>query len=140
MVKLRITPLILFLGMSALVYAACNCETRESDIVAGIHNKSEEHCVALKGEFFGVSIDISERECTLGYAQYDETVYKCGVPSENNNCKSDGYQASFTSYSGGGCLGVPTSKQEALDFLSQGGCKTLNSSSSYDWSASTNSC
>ena len=140
MVKFYVTQLVLVVSITGIVHAACNCQTRESDIIAGIHNKSEESCVALKATLFGVSIDVSARECTLGYVQYDDTVYKCGVPSEGNHCKSDGFKADYTTYKNGGCLGIPTNKEEALAFVAQGGCKELETTSSYDWSASTSSC
>ena len=107
MIKYYVTLLVLVLGISGALQAACNCQTRESDIVAGVHNKAEQSCVAVKGSFFGVAIDVSERNCTLGYTQYEDTVYKCGVQSQGNNCKSDGFKANYTSYSGGGCLGTP---------------------------------
>jgi len=128
----------------------CSNESRTLQQAAGIINEAKAGCTQLSFTIVGQSME-TPAECTIGYAQYHESVYSCGPSAQCVDCDPKGHQADIDSFSGGGCPDL----SELLQFI--GGswddykdvpeavikalsCTPPKKSSTYDDSASVQRC
>ena len=128
---------VVFAFSVGMAYGTCSNTSRDIDKSAGSDSGAlvQEQCASVSIEVAGVSVSIGDRTCTSDKTVYDETIYKCQSSTTcGTNCKGHGFKASFTVYTGGGCMGIPTTYDEAIEFNQNSGCKSLDGSSQEDWS------
>ncbi len=92
-------------GVSVMAQSEnCNWRGRESDIVAGVHNKAETACSPrICFTVLGQSMDTPVK-CDLGWSRYTETRYKCGASEEKGrHCNSNGILVTIEQAGGGAC-------------------------------------
>ena len=125
----------------------CNDTTRQSDIVAGDHNMSEETCQQITFSVAGQSFKTPDK-CRTGGAHYAGTVYKCSGPLVGTHCNPRSWRVAVTTWTGGACPKVPRLdiwswdawKKVPKALLKALECVAPAKKEDKDWSATTRTC